>query len=92
MIIKLRPWEKQMPIWLVWAPERGETEDDACKIEASDAAQAAEDFAEWSDNSSAEYSVARGNEITVHVRGTTDVQRFSVIGEYVASYTSEELT
>ena len=94
MIIKLRPWEKQLPIWLVWAPERGETEADARGIEALDAGQAAEDFAEWDDNNSAEYSVARGEEITVHVRGTdlgAEVQRFRVSGEYVPSYMTREL-
>jgi len=67
-MIKLRPWEKKQVVWLVWAPERGETEDDAREVEALDAEQAADDFAEWDDNSSAEYSVARGEEITVHAR------------------------
>ena len=93
-MIKLRSWEKKSPVWRVWVPDRGETEDDAHEIEASDAEQAAEDFAEWDDMRSADYLFVRGNEAVVHVQGKesgSPVCRFRVSGEAVPSYTAREL-
>lgn len=93
--IKLRPWEKPSPVWLVWRPEDGEVEADAREIEAHDAEQAAEDFAEWDDTNSAEYAIVKGQDATVLVREKCSVfgptRRFQVRGEAVPSYSAKEV-
>jgi hypothetical protein len=77
----------------VWCPEQGETADDGRAFDAFDAEEAAEQWAEQDDWSSAEYSIV-GQRSTpiVHVQGPSgDVQRFRVSGEAVPSYSAEHL-
>lgn len=79
------------PKWLVWSADSGE--DDAREIYATDESDAAEKWAEREDLNSAEYSIVRGNSVTVCVRGTVAgaVTRFDVSGESVPSYSAREL-
>jgi len=93
-MIHLRPWETvNQKVWRVWRSDEGSTEDDAREVRASDAEQAAEDFAEWDDSQSAEYSIARGNEALISVRGPDgSLSTFKVEGEYVPHYIARETT
>lgn len=90
-VIKLRSWEKPAPVWLCWEPDQGGTEEDAHEVEAYDAEQAAEDYAEWSDINSADYTILRGSGATICVRGRepgAPVERYVVTGETVPEYTA----
>lgn len=75
------------PTWLVWSPEDSD-EDDARTIYEADPESAAQAWAEWSDNESAEYTIARGTPCVVHVRDarTNEITRWSVCGEYDPTY------
>ena len=90
--IRQRPWEKEQPIWLVWRPENGDEEDDARRVMASDAEQAAEDYAERDDSDSAEYGIVGGSPATVCVRAEAggEVETFVVSGEAVPHYSARK--
>lgn len=79
----------------VWCPEQGETSDDAWQCQAFDAEDAAEEWAEHEDYSSAEYDIV-GQRTTPQVyvleAGTTEARLFRVSGEAVPSYYAEELS
>lgn len=85
------------PSWLVWCPEDGETFEDAARIWASDAEEAAAEFVESSESNACEYPCLGGGESWVHVvpgRITADelaqatVLLFCVTGESVPSYSA----
>jgi hypothetical protein len=79
------------PMWLVWQPDDGATEDDARKIHARTPAEAAERWAEWDDYNSAEYSIVGGSDATVCVRRADggEALLFVVSGESVPSYSAK---
>ncbi len=93
MVINQRPWSKSGDVFLVWRPENGETIEDAREVEANDAETAAEDWAEWDDCNSADYTIVNGSESTVCVRLRDDVsapvETFVVSGEAVPQYTAK---
>ena len=86
------------PKWLLWVPENGETEADAREVYATSDEAAVEKWAEEDDRNSAEYSIARGTEVTVRLRYADDPERAerlhlpteeleaSVYGEYEPVY------
>jgi hypothetical protein len=77
------------PVWLVWQPEGGETEDDAHKVRAHTPADAAEKWAADYDNGG-DYTIVGGSDETVCVRRADrgDVLRYVVRGESVPSYSA----
>lgn len=82
------------PEWLVWCPEDGDAFDSVRPIRATDAAGAAEKWAERSDYDSAEYTILRGGEVIVHVVDPQRKQperRFRVRGEAEPVYYADEL-
>ncbi len=87
----MRPWENANPVWLVWRPEQDETEGDARGIEAWDAEQAAEDWAEH-DDQGGDYTIVGGDSATLSVRPRDDasapVEVFVVSGETVPQYSA----
>ena len=90
-MIKLRPWEKPGKVWRVWRPDESATEDDAREVEAFDAAQAAEDYAEWDDSQNADYAIVNGSGALISVRGPDgSLATFKVTGEAVPQYTARE--
>lgn len=80
-------------VYLVWCPEYGESEDEAEKIEASDAEEAAAEWAARRDIASAEYSIVGGDDAIVNVKNcsTGEAQRLCVSGESVPQYYAREL-
>jgi hypothetical protein len=85
------------PKWLLWVPENGETEEDAREVYASDAEGAVEKWAEADDRDSADYSIARGADVTVMLRYADKPERMprflpegvitmGVYGEYEPVY------
>lgn len=91
-MIDLRPYRDRASIFLVWSDD--ETDDDAREVRAADAEEAAEDYAEWDDMNSAEYTILKGSEVTVNVcpKGGGETVRFVVSGEAVPQYTAREAT
>lgn len=77
-----------MKTFLVWCPDMGAEREDACEIEAYDAASAAEEWAEDEDRNSAEYSIVGGRETPVVcvAEGDGPEQEFRVSGEAVPAY------
>ena len=82
------------PIWRVWCPEDGETEDDARRVYGICAEVAAERWALAYDLDSSDYCiVSGGDEVTVHVKGLDgEVTRWAVTGEAEPVYTARKLT
>lgn len=84
-----------MTKWKVWNPEHGDFED-AREIEARYPEDAAEDWAQRDDCESADYSIANGNEATVHVSHAagdgTELLTFAVRGEPCVNYYSRKIT
>ena len=80
-------------VYWVWCPEYGESEDDAIKIEAYDADEAATEWAAKRDIASAEYSIVGGKDAIVFVKNcsTGEVLRFCMSGEPVPQYYAHEL-
>lgn len=80
------------PLFRVWCEEQGDTEDDARDVHALTHEDAAEEWAEQSDLDSAEYSIVKGGDVTVHVRrvGEDSHKTFVVSGEAVPSYSARE--
>ena len=75
------------PAFLVWRPEHDETEDDASRVYAFDAAAAAEKWAEESDAWDASYDIVGGSDATVCIRCPDGkVRTYTVSGETVAQY------
>lgn len=89
-VIDRRPWAPGTE-WLVWRAD--ETEDEARTVRASDAERAAEDWADYDDSDSADYTIIDGDSVTVCVCEailTSAARRFVVRGETVAQYTARE--
>ncbi len=84
-----------MLLYRVWCPEHGESVEDGTRIEASNAEEAAEDWAEHEDNSSAEYHiVGKRSRPVVCVQaanGVGAVTQWLVRGEAVPSYYATEI-
>ncbi|AHF77947.1 Phage protein [Sodalis praecaptivus] len=83
-----------MNTYQVWCPEDGEEREDAREIEAYDAQEAVEIWAELSDSGSADYLIV-GGQVTpvVHVALADKVpQLFRVSGECVAQYTARAVS
>lgn len=81
-----RPQHRCSPIFYVWNSDM--SEEGARKVHAPDPQEAAVVWADRDDASSADYSIARGNEVIVNVRreGEGEVLRFRVYGETVPHY------
>ena len=79
--------------FLVWCPDYGQTESDAWRIEAGDAGDAAEEWAELDDCDSAEYSIVSGKDQTVTVKSCADgsVTSWRVRGEAQPVYYAHEV-
>lgn len=78
--------------WAVWCPDYGQTEEDARVIAAYDPMSAAQDWAEWYDRRSADYSIIGGSHVEVCVRKVpgTYVRTYVVSGETVPQYYATE--
>ncbi len=80
-------------IWSVWCPDYGADSDDAKTVTAGSAQEAAEQWAERSDYDSADYSIVKGMDVTVHVNAPgCGTRRFIVTGESVPVYTARLIT
>lgn len=82
-----------MTTYRVWCPYDGETEDDACRIEASSSSSAAKKWAQL-DDADGDYRIVGGSDIDVHVREAhyDGVERvYRVSGESVPEYHAREV-
>lgn len=79
-----------MPIFKVWWPEQGQTQDDATEVKAFDHEDAASRWADWYDNHSAEYAIVGGHRASVKVIGEGDAEAKAlvVIGYQTRQYTT----
>lgn len=83
-------WEdgkhKCPPVFEAWFKDDGEY--DSRKIHARDAEAAAEKFAEYDDQHSAEFLIVGGSEAEIWVRqpATGEIKKFTVRGESVPQY------
>ena len=78
--------------YLVWRPEDGQSRDDARRITAGDAEQAAACWARWYDSYSADYLIVGGTPAGVAVeRPDGEVEHFIVMGEPVPVYRARPL-
>ncbi len=79
------------PVFDVWLPEDGETQDDAREVHADDAEQAAEIVAERYDVD--DHPLLNGHKLEVHVRDKAGVVTvFMVTAEAEVRYIAHELT
>ena len=79
--------------WRVWCPDLDGDEDDARTFAALDAQDAAQEWADWEDRTSAEYLIVGGTDREVHVRGPDgQVTRWLVSGRSEAAYYAREVT
>lgn len=79
------------PVWWCWSPDDDENSDDAVPMYASGHEEAAQRWAEQRDRDG-DYMIVRGSSKLVFVRGPNDAEyRYRVSGEFVASYSAEEL-
>lgn len=76
------------PRYVVWSHEDGGTDEDGKTFRAQSASAAAEQWAEWIDRHSAEYSIVKGCDAVVHVRSEDggETFAFTVTGEFVPLY------
>lgn len=74
----------------VWCDDYHTGPEDGRVVEAAAGYAAAELWAEHHDQSSAEYSIARGNTVVAHVRpeGGGETSSYEVTGEAVPHYTA----
>jgi hypothetical protein len=74
--------------YIVWCPELGQEQHDGVKVTATDPGTAAQDWAEWQDCYSAEYSIVAGADRTVTVLDIANGERrdWIVSGESVPIY------
>lgn len=61
------------------------------KYISGSAENAALDYAQWSDEDGSEYHIAKGNHILVEVSNSGQKTRFNISGEFMASYSAEEV-
>jgi hypothetical protein len=80
-----------LPFFDVWFLKEGEQE--SARIYARDAEEAAEKFAEYDDQRSADYAIVSGNEAEIWVREPTtgEIKKFMVHGESVPKYHADEI-
>lgn len=80
--------------YLVWSPDYDQTIADARRIKAYDMRAAAEEWAEWYDSHSAEYSIVGGQGADITVAEDFDNYReetFRVEGEAVPMYRARKM-
>jgi hypothetical protein len=80
----------------VWNPGEGEAEQDGDTFAGDGASDAAELWAEDTDERDSEFPIATGQTPTVHVRHMDGpergkIERFKVTGEFTATYTARSL-
>ena len=83
-----------MKTYLAWSTDYDQTKDDARIIPAHDARAAAEEWAEWHDAYSAEFSCVGGQGVDVTVVENSDGAEevtFRVEGESVPTYRARKL-
>jgi hypothetical protein len=82
-----------MKRYLVWCPEYDQGPEDGVSMDACNAYDAAEKWADRSDRQSADYAITRGDSVEVIVRflSTGSQRTFRVHGESVPVYTATEL-
>lgn len=88
-VSKLKGAGAVMKPYLVWCPELGQTQADAYLTDAVDARAAACEWAREHDEATAEYRIARGDDITIIVAEAAIPKReveFIVSGERVPQY------
>ena len=80
-------------IYLIWCPEKSESEDDAKEFQSTSAAAAAKQWAERGDSEWAGYEIVCGETATVMVRekGKSSSRKFKVFGEKTAKYSAYEV-
>lgn len=80
-------------LYTVWCPDHGETSPEEGKVlYAFDAGEAAEEWAKWTDWTSAEYMIAKGEGTDVVVQDHTGRRhQFTVSGEQTVVYTARLL-
>lgn len=92
-VLVMRPYQTNHIVFLVWETDGGRPEEDAREVQAFDAKEAAEDYAEETDRGG-DYTVIGGAEMTVLVRRKDDPdaepKRFVVTGETVPQYSARE--
>ena len=76
--------------YIVWCPDLGQTQENGAKISAYDPSSAVEEWAEWTDRNSAEYSIVGSADATVEVLYLDSGKQRSwiVSGESVPHYTA----
>jgi hypothetical protein len=74
----------------VWCPDQGEEQHDGQGITACDPPTAASEWAEWSDRTSADYCIVRGEDMTVMVHDleSGETRAWIVSGESVPHYSA----
>lgn len=87
---RVRPLDQD---FRVWCPELGDTEEEADRIEAASAEDAAERWAiNWDDSDTRKDIAGEGKSYEVSVRGPDGaLTRWEVQGEYTASYWAEQV-
>jgi hypothetical protein len=78
------------PGYLVW-PEDGGEEDFPKMIHAVDFQDAAEKYANYDDQHSADYMIVGGQDAIVFVKGGGITKKFSVSGQQVREYSASEI-
>jgi hypothetical protein len=82
--------EEQMGRYRVWCPDLGQEQNDGQACSAIDPRTAAEEWGEWCDRTSAEYSIVAGNDSKVLVLDldSGETTEWIVSGESVPKYTA----
>lgn len=83
-----------MKPYLVWCPELGQTQDDACLTDAIDARAAACEWAKEHDEATAEYPITGGKDFTLIVAEAAVSDRkmeLVVSGECVLQYSARRV-
>lgn len=82
-----------MNMFLVWLPEVGQTQEDAKSVEGFDHESAAENWADWYDYKSNDYSIVGGliAEVYVMADGESSPKMVRVSGEMTRAYSAREV-
>lgn len=74
--------------YIVWCPDIGQEQEDGAKVTARCPQTAAQEWADWQDRRSAEYSIVGGTDVTVTVLDINSGERrdWIVSGESVPIY------
>ena len=80
-----------MNAWLVWCPDRGETEKEATEIHAESPATAAESWARDADDMGEDDRIEGGQGVTVFVKMVFATHRYIVSGETASTYRARKI-